>query len=88
MREMLTPEASETHWLAERRLAATVIVLALALIAGAAFLPGLVAGPDVMGVPFGYFLASLGVPLALVLLVGLFLARQAAVDEAYDAAEE
>lgn len=88
MREMLTPEASETHWLAERRLAATVVILALIAIAGAAFLPGLVPGPDVMGLPFSYFLAALGVPAALVVLVGLFLARQAAVDEAYDAAEE
>lgn len=88
MREMLTPEASDTHWLAERRLAVTIVVVMALIVAGAVYIPALVGGPAILGLPFGYFLAALGVPLALLLLVGLFLARQAAVDETYDAAEE
>ena len=88
MREMLTPEASDTHWLAERRLAITIVVLTLLFVAGAALLPLWLGGPAVLGLPFGYFLAGIGVPLEQMLLVGLFAARQSTVDEAYDAAEE
>lgn len=88
MREMLTPEASDTHWVAERRLAVTIVVIMLLLVAAAVFLPAFGADAAVLGLPFGYFMAALGVPVALVLLVGLFLARQASVDEVYDAAEE
>jgi len=88
MRDTLTPEASDTHWLAERRLAMTMVVVTLALVIAAATAPLWLGGLTVFGQPGAYFLAGTGVPLALVLLVGLFAVRQGAVDETYDAAEE
>ena len=88
MREMLTPEAGDTHWLAERRLAVTVVVVAIVIVAAGSALPAVMSGPAVLGLPFGLFLGLLGAPLALLLLAGVFLLRQGAVDETYDAAEE
>lgn len=88
MRDTLTPEASATHWMAERRLAVTMVVLTLALVAAAVLVPPWLGEIAVLGLPLGYFLAAIGVPLVLMVLAGLFSVRQAAVDETYDAAEE
>lgn len=88
MRELLTPEAGDMHWLLERRLAATIVVLAAALVLGAALVPPLLPGATILGLPLGWFLAGLGVPIALVALVAVYIARQAAIDEACEVAEE
>lgn len=88
MNDYLPPEAETAHWSMSVRLAVSITIAALLLLALAALSGLLLSGVSVFGLPLAFVIPGIGVPVALALLIFGFDLRQRGVDAAFHAAEE
>jgi len=88
MPDDLTPEAEAAHWEVSCRLAVTLTVIALVLLVGIAFAAPVLDAVSVLGLPLGYVMAGVGVPVLMLLLLFGYEGRQGGIDERHGAAED
>jgi len=84
----LNPEEESAHWEMSCRLALILVVVALGLVLAVCLVGAVFDSVSVFGLPLGYAMAGLGVPLILTLLLFSYEARQEAIDERHGAAED
>lgn len=88
MDDDLTPEAEAAHWEMSCRLAVTVTVTGIVLLAAAALAPVLLDGSRLWGLPLGSLIAGAGVPVLVLFVIFAFDGRQGMIDERYRASED
>ena len=84
----MTPEKQTMHWLKSRRLMWVCLIFWLMFSFGAHIFVEQLNRLTFLGFPLGFYMAAQGALVVFVVLIFVFSARQDAIDEAYDAAEE